>query len=100
MNYQIACYHGVDLYKWKHDISRSGLEQYSVGKNGFDKTLTLEQVIRDIAIPSGANLIIKGGKNAKWYVKKVAPEDIDETMRSRSTNYALGKHHVSYRLTW
>lgn len=41
-----------------------------VGKNGIDKTFSLEKIIQ-LAHEIKANIIIKGGPNAKWYLKKV-----------------------------
>jgi len=52
-------------------------------KKGIDKTMTLEQVIQ-LAYEIDANIIVKAGKNAKWYLKKFDPcqieDKIDETV--------------------
>ena len=47
-----------------------------IGKSGIDKNYTLEQ-ITDLAYEIKANIIIKAGKNAKWYLKKIDIENIE-----------------------
>ncbi len=47
-----------------------------VGKCGIDKNYTLEQMIV-LAYEIKANIIIKGGKNAKWYLKKFDIKNIE-----------------------
>lgn len=86
--YSVQCYSGCDIYKFKHDVSRDSIpEKYCVGKNGFDKNLSLDDVIEFIAKPKKANLIVKSGPNAKWYVKKVSVEDAKQTIKSGTKNY-------------
>ncbi len=97
MNYSMSCYHDIDLYKWKYDISRDNVpHKYCIGKNGFDKTLTIEEVIEHIAIPNGANVVVKGGKNAKWYVKNVPSDNIESTIRLKDKFYVAKKNYKSY----
>ena len=49
-----------------------------VGKHGLDKDLTLEQVILLARnMEEKPNIIIKSGKNAKWYLKKCAPAAVE-----------------------
>lgn len=56
-----------------HPQNREGC----VGKNGIDKNYTIEQVILLARrMEEKPNIIIKAGKNAKWYLKKCAAEDI------------------------
>lgn len=101
MNYQVSSFHGIDLYKWKYDVTRDGLDaKYCIGNNGFDKHMSLEEVIQKIAIPKKANLIIKHGPNAKWYVKQVPIEEIDKTLREKTKNYIYNGRSTSYRLSW
>lgn len=96
MNYSLSCYQNVDAYKNRYDISRENVPQkYCIGANGFDKTLTIEEVIEHIAIPNGGNVIVKGGKNSKWYVKKVPPE-ILSTFNNVDMHYK--KDYKSYIL--
>lgn len=49
-----------------------------VGKSGLDKSLSLDKII-EIAykMENKPNIIIKAGKNAKWYIKNV-PKDMIE----------------------
>ena len=49
-----------------------------VGKRGFMKTLTLDDMIGIASrMEERPNIIVKGGKNAKWYLKRF-PKDIIE----------------------
>jgi len=51
-----------------------------VGKSGFDKTLRLNNII-DIAYTMEnprPNIIVKGGSNAKWYLKYCEEDKIDQ----------------------
>jgi hypothetical protein len=48
-----------------------------VGKHGLDKDLTLEQVILLARnMEEKPNIIIKSGKNAKWYLKRFTMEEL------------------------
>jgi hypothetical protein len=48
-----------------------------VGKQGIDAKYTLDMV-KEIAyrMPEKPNIIIKAGKNAKWYIKKCPKDEI------------------------
>jgi hypothetical protein len=47
------------------------------GKHGLDKDLTLEQVIHLArSMEEKPNIIIKAGKNAKWYLKRYTMEEL------------------------
>ena len=46
-----------------------------VGKHGIDKSFTLEKLMV-LAYEIKANIIIKAGPNAKWYLKRCNVEDI------------------------
>jgi hypothetical protein len=63
-----------------------------VGKSGIDKTYTLEQVIRKANdMNPRPNIIIKAGKNAKWYLKRFPNNEIDveiEKQKWRDTSRA------------
>jgi hypothetical protein len=59
--------------------------------NGIDKTYTFDMV-RALAyqMPEKPNIIIKGGKNAMWYIKKCATNEIDreiEKLRNCSSSW-------------
>jgi len=47
-----------------------------VGKRGIDKTYSLARVL-ELAREVDANIIIKAGKNAKWYLKRFPVDDLD-----------------------
>tara|TARA_Y100000385_G_scaffold282858_2_gene337977 strand:+ start:694 stop:996 length:303 start_codon:yes stop_codon:yes gene_type:complete len=62
-----------------------------VGKSGIDKTFTFPQIFK-LADENNANIIIKAGKNAKWYLKRMHPENIDsaiEKQKWRDTSRVL-----------
>jgi hypothetical protein len=48
-----------------------------VGKQGIDANYTLD-MLKEIAyrMPEKPNIIIKSGKNAKWYIKKCPTDEI------------------------
>lgn len=54
-----------------------------VGKHGIDKNYTLEQVII-LAYEIKANIIVKAGKNAKWYLKRCNICNINEEIKKQS----------------
>tara|TARA_Y100000389_G_scaffold199991_1_gene239504 strand:+ start:218 stop:517 length:300 start_codon:yes stop_codon:yes gene_type:complete len=53
-----------------------------VGKSGIDKTFSLEKV-SILAYQIKANIIIKAGNNAKWYLKRIHPENIDSAIEKQ-----------------
>ena len=67
-------YHGSDL----EPLNRVG----RVGKAGIDKNYTLEQVMK-LAYEIRANIIIKAGENAKWYLKRCLPNEIDDKIEKQ-----------------
>jgi hypothetical protein len=72
---------GVDI-----GYNRSAIELNRfgcVGKAGIDKHFTLEQVV-PLAYEVRANIIVKSGKNAKWYLKQCNPSDIEESIRKQT----------------
>ena len=84
------------------DIGRTNLHpsscNFRVGKCGFNKTLKLNDLI-EIAYTMNnpkPNIIIKAGKNAKWYLKYCSSDKIDEQIEknkwrdcSRCTMYII-----------
>jgi hypothetical protein len=55
-----------------------------VGAGGIDKSYTLDMVINlAYKMPEKPNIIIKAGKNAKWYIKKCPVNKIDEAIESQ-----------------
>ena len=87
---------GVDL-GYKKDL-RPEDNKWIVGKEGLDKRLKFNEVI-DIAYTMNnhrPNIIIKAGKNAKWYLKYCSFDKIDEQIEknkwrdcSRCTMYII-----------
>lgn len=64
-------YHSSNI----HPADREGC----VGKNGLNKSFSLEKIIElAYKMETKPNIIIKAGPNAKWYLKRF-PKDIIET---------------------
>ena len=89
---------GVDLgYKTDlHPKDRMG----RVGKSGFDKTLRLNDII-DIAYSMEnprPNIVIKGGPNAKWYLKHCEEDKIDEKIEKNK--WRDSSRCTMYIITW
>ena len=76
-----------------HPIDREGC----VGAQGINKSYTLEMVMKlAYKIDDKPNIIIKAGKNAKWYMKKIPINEIDHAIEkqkwrdtSRCTMYII-----------
>ena len=70
----------------------------NIQPRGIDKSYTLDMVINlAYKMDDKPNIIIKAGKNAKWYMKKVPLDKIDDAIEkqkwrdtSRSTMYIIG----------
>lgn len=68
-----------------------------VGTNGIDKTFTFEMVLElAYKMDCKPNIIIKAGKNAKWYLKRFQKDTIEEEIEkqkwrdtSRCTMYII-----------
>ena len=63
-----------------------------VGKQGIDANYTLDMV-KEIAyrMPENPNIIIKAGKNAKWYIKKCPKDEIIREIE-KMRNSVYGKY--------
>ena len=60
-----------------HPADGSDDAKKRVGKRGFDKTLSFEEMIGIASrIEERPNVIVKAGKNAKWYLKRFPKETI------------------------
>ena len=87
------------------DIGRSnGLHpedgKWRVGKEGFDKNLELTDLI-EIAYTMRnprPNIVIKAGKNAKWYLIYCEVDKIDEQIEK--TKYRNCSRCTMYIITW
>jgi hypothetical protein len=61
-----------------HPADGSKDAEKRVGKRGFDKTLSLEDMIGIASrMEERPNIIVKAGLNAKWYLKRFPKESID-----------------------
>ena len=69
-----------------------------VGKHGIDKTYSFDQV-REIAYRMNPrpNIIVKGGKNAKWYLKYFPEETIEHEIEK--TKWRSCPNHTMYIMT-
>ena len=73
---------GVDVGYIESDINFDHPQR--VGKSGFDKTLSLEEVFKIAhTMDPKPNIIIKGGPNAKWYFKNVKYDTIEERIKKQ-----------------
>jgi hypothetical protein len=74
---------GVDVGYHSSNIQPIDKE-VCVGKRGINKSLTFEEVL-EIAykIDCKPNIIIKAGKNAKWYLKKCQKDKIEESIEKQ-----------------
>lgn len=77
-----------------------------VGKHGIDKDYSFDQV-REIAyrMKPRPNIIVKGGKNAKWYLKYFPEETIEHEIEKTSWRWRRTKtkrgcpNHTMYIMT-
>jgi hypothetical protein len=87
---------GVDVGYHESNIFPPDRES-CVGRNGIDKSLTLDRVIAlAYKINPKPNIIIKAGPNAKWYLKRFPPDVIEREIEkqkwrdvSRCTMYII-----------
>jgi len=56
---------------------------YPESNKGYPKTLTLEEVLV-LAREIGGNIIIKAGKNAKWYIKHFPRQELDAEIKKQA----------------
>jgi hypothetical protein len=67
-----------------HPADNSKDAEKRVGKRGLDKTLTLDEVVAIASrMEERPNIIVKGGKNAKWYLKYFPRESIEEEIEKQ-----------------
>jgi hypothetical protein len=84
-------YHSSNI----HPHDREGC----VGKSGLDKNLTFEEILRiAYKIEERPNIIIKAGKNAKWYLKRCPRELIGS--ESTKQSWRDTKRCVMYIIDW
>ena len=69
-------WHGSNI----QPIDREGC----VGAGGIDKSYTLDMVMKlAYKLDNKPNIIIKAGPNAKWYMKKVHVDEIDNEIEKQ-----------------
>lgn len=90
--------YGVDVGFHGSNIDPPNHEK-RVGKSGMDKNLTLHEVI-EIAfhMKEKPNILIKAGQNAKWYFKKIDPNNIDK--ENKKQNWRDKKRIIMYIIHW
>ena len=101
--YQQIC--GADIQHKTGDIEPHNGEG-RIGMSGIDKYLPIEVIIRiahkTICDPNcgNPNVIIKAGKNAKWYLKHCdaakLPQEITKWRASKAGQVALRKRNPPY----
>lgn len=87
---------GCDVGYHNSNIQPSDREG-CVGSAGIDKSYTLEMVMKiAYKMEEKPNILIKAGKNAKWYLKKLPINEIDDAIEkqkwrdtSRCTMYII-----------
>lgn len=88
---------GVDI-GYRNDIQPIDREG-CVGANGIDKSFTLEMVLQlAYKINNKPNIIIKGGINAKWYLKRYPKQVIDKEIEKE--NWRDTSRKLMYIIDW
>jgi len=88
---------GVDI-GYRNDIQPINREG-CVGASGIDKSFTLEMVLQlAYKINNKPNIIIKGGKNAKWYLKRYPKDVIDKEIEKEKWRDTSRK--IMYIIDW
>lgn len=69
-------YHSSNI----HPADREGC----VGKNGIDKSFTLDRILElAYKMETKPNIIIKAGPNAKWYLKRFSKDVIESEIEKQ-----------------
>jgi hypothetical protein len=70
-----------------------------VGTRGIDKSYTLDMVVNlAYKMDDKPNIIIKAGENAKWYMKKIPLNKIDEAIETQ--NWRDTSNCTMYIIAW
>jgi hypothetical protein len=85
--YTIDVYEGFHICPQFNDLRANNLR---VGKNGYDKNATLEEIIEQVAVPNQAHIIVRRTPKSKWYVKQM---DIDTALQ---VIHDKNKHYVAH----
>ena len=89
---------GVDIGYNNSNLHPNDRE-YCVGKAGINKNLSFEQII-DIAYKMNPrpNIIVKGGPNAKWYLKKFDKNEIEEGIEKQK--WRDNRNRIMWIIDW
>ena len=83
------------------DVRRVDLEPLNgmgrIGVSGIDKNCSLNQLI-EFAYGIKANIIVKAGKNAKWYLKRVPKNEIVSDLEKQG--YRDTSHCTMWIIEW
>ena len=90
---------GVDIGYHSSNIYPED-EECRVGRHGIDKSYTFEMVLELASkMEDKPNIIIRGGKNAKWYLKRVQKEQIDDEIEKTTWRNNI-KYNTMYIIDW
>jgi hypothetical protein len=90
LSYSVDVFEGCHIcpqYNRGQEIDIQGRHELRVGKNGYNKDASLEEIIKEIAIPNEAHIIVKKSPNSKWYVKRIDIDKALEIIHNKTTNY-------------
>ncbi len=80
---------GVDVsFGKKTDINIENCPERQ-GASGYNKNCSLAKMF-ELAYQTKANIIAKGGPNAKWYLKKIDLDTIEEKIRKQEWRNTSG----------
>jgi len=69
------------------------------GKSGIDNEYTFEDVLKlAYNMEEKPNIIVKAGKNAKWYIKKIENDKIEEAIEKQS--WRNTRNYKMYIIEW
>lgn len=89
---------GVDV-GWHNSNVYPDDQEGRVGKEGIDKTFSLEKMIRIASnMTDRPNVIVKGGVNAKWYLKRCPKDMIDYKIDQQKWRDC--KNIIMYIIEW
>lgn len=90
---------GVDL-GYHHSNLHPENGEGCVGKSGLDKNLSLEKILKiAYRMEKKPNIIIKGGPNAKWYLKR-CPENIIDTEIEKQRRWRNISRSTMWIILW
>jgi hypothetical protein len=96
--YTIDVYEGFHIYPQFNSKQNIDLRTYDlrVGKNGYDKNATLEEIIEQIAVPNQAHVIVRRTPKSKWYVKQIDIDTALKVIQDKKTHYVAHPQAKTY----